>query len=899
MTPPKMSSSGWTTQGEKSLVDSQEVINAFLTAAHGPTTKEKKKVLPVPGKPPHLWHLFQGDLQTQGSEQPNNGDPSTEGKTGLQGTPESPANPSAGDPSPTNLFSKTPSPKDASPEPITPQNYHSIKQSARNRGGPEPSVPSIVPPATRGPQAVPTDRSTPPAKKKASKPEKKVNSGIGWIEYDELVNQTREEAETPPSMSWTNCEPYTATRQVMVNTNPASAGGSYANALKKSVKETQQAGRPSSVFLEHIRRLGINKRQTPGQAPPATGWNGIQTRINQTQQEGEMAPSANGVINYPTNLGSSRLQPKIEPQRPTSHEQDSGRQNYLPPLSQSFVASGRPDFTYPAESGIRGDTPAAASWFPRSNNAVASPGIPLTEGVLRAATNGMGPEQANMDSRIRQSDPAWYGPPRPNKHYVSSSRDSMSMPSVSTIVSDNGATGPGTKISETRTRSDIRNSIAPKHNIQDYGDKWMKYNWATDDGRDDDDVFITPSFISSFVTAWMADVPDHVYATFLEQKFPEHWKCDVDTNSGRLLSPVEYPDTLVDLATLDPQLSFRRQNFSSSLLIRRKLGQVGENGQTGDRKPVKNRRGQAKLPRLGSVMPPASVESFGPGIPNRNKVSRVPRSTFSPNIPCFLRPAEKKDMGAVATIYNCEVKDGIQTLDSTPVSVQDIEDIFNTTEKLGMPFIVAVRGSARDLEPHKGNAEYSIYTQLAPYVADPLDVKQNGTILGFAYLSVWEPGIAGNGNGSSRATARINLFVDPKYRRKKIGFSLLDKLIATVSQRFSSESAYDFVDLSNSPVYKHPLGHKRQYFHLYLNYFVKHVHKIEEDSELEREQETYNDDFVWVKKLLEEKFNFTEKVRFESVHRSNKLVQGRPVYWLDSVVFEHTCHFDARFTTDY
>jgi GNAT superfamily N-acetyltransferase len=206
-----------------------------------------------------------------------------------------------------------------------------------------------------------------------------------------------------------------------------------------------------------------------------------------------------------------------------------------------------------------------------------------------------------------------------------------------------------------------------------------------------------------------------------------------------------------------------------------------------------------------------------------------------------------------------------------------------------MPFLVAVRGSAREeRSPKTTNASLSPFGQVPFYERDRRD-----EVLGFAFLSPWQSDLAGSGSGSSRTTARINIFIHPDYRRKKIGYSLLDMLLTSNSNRFVSETAYDFVDRDNSPMYRKPTdpARERQYYRLYLSYFVKHKHpRLNGGAKLEDQQNESDQELAWVKKLLEDKFCFEEVARFEAAHRSSKCREG-PVYWLDEVVFQHTCWY--------
>lgn len=488
----------------------------------------------------------------------------------------------------------------------------------------------------------------------------------------------------------------------------------------------------------------------------------------------------------------------------------------------------------------------------------------------RPLNNGMGPRKQPLPSPSRlgevSPDLVAYRVPRPDMSYAGSKR---SMPSWGSGVniSDSGI-GEYTDKSGT----DIRNSIGLKHNIQKSRGTWTIYNWANPTGRDYDEVFWNNSYLASFIGAWAEGVSSDVQASFND--VDEHWKCDVDTSTGDLLQPIVQPETMTDHASIDPASEWRRQNWTSALLMRRRTQQ---------------RFGNSRRRK-----PPSCVEDEGPPVMDERFITKVEEYVletpeyhhYVPRIPCFLRPAEKYDMESVRLIYNWEVEHGLQALDSQPLLVEDFEKILSTSQQLGMPFIVAARGSAKDLGLTNGNLVFSTFHQV------PFNEKdKRGEVLGFAFLSVWQPGLAGSGIGSSRATAKINVFVHPDYRRKKIGFSLLDMLLTAVSDRFSSQSGYDFIDADDSPVYKNTPSRERQYFHLYVSFLVKHKHRTDGNKQLENEQKTYDNDLAWVKPLLEDRLNFTEVARFEAVHRSPK-GRGGPACWLDEVVFEHTCHFD-------
>ncbi|KAK4190123.1 hypothetical protein QBC35DRAFT_378858 [Podospora australis] len=458
-----------------------------------------------------------------------------------------------------------------------------------------------------------------------------------------------------------------------------------------------------------------------------------------------------------------------------------------------------------------------------------------------------------------------------------------------------------TGVAESGPNNDIRKEIGPECNIRKTNDgDWHRYNWASPTGQDDDEVFITHEFVHAFVNAWMKEIPEDVKPTFLKPEVDAHWECDVDTNTGELLEPVEYPNTMFDPSSdLSADLDERRRNWTSALYIKRqrKLLKKREQlypGRTSDYVTAESIAEQ--IPCTREEMQ-ASVQQK-PVVPLYN--NSVPR------IPCFLRPAERVDMEAVKNIYELEMKSGFQTLDSMPLTSTEWEKILGTTQTLNMPFVAAVRGNARTFGLKSGNLQWSPFNQVPVDFDDPNGHEKDNEILGFAYVSVWQPGLAGSATGSSRATTRVHVYVHPDYRKKKIGTCLLDKIMSCISPRMSSNEGYDFIDPDNSEVYQRPPRNDsiekrpRQYFQLVASYLVRHQHVIineQKDKALVEEYKTYDDDLVWVRHMLEDKFAFTEKVRLEAYHRSAKCREG-PVVWLDEVLFEYKCEWAPRLKYD-
>jgi len=603
--------------------------------------------------------------------------------------------------------------------------------------------------------------------------------------------------------------------------------------------------------------LQANWGNSPGKASHGTGsWQGSPSGCwgpNTTKSVFEKLPPGSALNPPPDSTLSPESRPAYRATPPVTRP------------SNEPVAPSHPN----AQPRRRGGRRSRGGRKNRSNRAKQPPG---SEGGW---SNELQTEISNpsyMDGL--ELDLSGYRMPRPNKDYAGSE---YSLPSVGSDfnISDTGVGDPDSNGTE-----DIRNVIGLEPNIQVHntGNAWTTYNWANPTGRDYDETFFSDSYLSEFIKAWVNDCPDHVLVSF-DSAVHEHWRCDIDTVTGSFVEPVVHPESMVNLAEIDPELEWKRQNWSSTLLGRRRC-------------PPPNRYiGQPN--RCGRPPSPARIED--PPILDERLITKVHERVierpdyhrYVPRIPCFLRPAEKSDMEEVTRIYNWEVDHGMQALDSWQLQVEGFEQILRDAQFYSMPFIVAVRGSARNLGLTAGNLVYATFDQV------PFDESdKRGEILGFAYLSNWQPGLAGTGTGSSRSTARINVFVHPDYRRKKIGFSLLDMLLTTLSDCFSTQSAYDFVDPDDSQLYKMSRHREHQFYHLYISFRVRHKRLTQGDKKLEEEQKTYDDDLVWVKNLLEDQLNFTELVRYEAVHRSPEDSKGQS-YWMDEIVFEHTCAFGS------
>lgn len=350
---------------------------------------------------------------------------------------------------------------------------------------------------------------------------------------------------------------------------------------------------------------------------------------------------------------------------------------------------------------------------------------------------------------------------------------------------------------------------------------------------DYDTGLCTEEFVYGMVEAWIQNVTVNAKVSFKYR--PDHFKCDINTETGGFLGPLTHPETRPRVPK-DPELKWRQMNWTSEILRRRKF----------------------MRPRVEPPRPPPGVQ---------------------PLVPCHLRPAEASDMEAVAAIYNSEA---IQKFDSAPLGASDFKKILINTHGHEYPFIVAISGSAR-VDALKDGIRFES-SQPQRKVLPP-DLKE-GVVLGFAYLSVWRPGLTGSYTGTGRAALEAHVFVHTSWRHRKIGSALLDRLLASVSLDAKSKDMCDFWDPSRNPAYAAPCQHERYTYKIYMQYLVQTKFNIKEGV---WEVQENKDDVAWVKNLLETKFGFKEKVRFEAAYRSPKIEGGGANHWLDAVVFEHIC----------
>jgi ribosomal protein S18 acetylase RimI-like enzyme len=131
----------------------------------------------------------------------------------------------------------------------------------------------------------------------------------------------------------------------------------------------------------------------------------------------------------------------------------------------------------------------------------------------------------------------------------------------------------------------------------------------------------------------------------------------------------------------------------------------------------------------------------------------------------------------IADIYNhyAQSPHSIVTEDQAAITEEDVAFLINHTKGEKLPIMVAVRGRM----PLPSNKSQN---QAPQNVKSPL--PQFEGIIGFGYAETYCYGIGGGRAGRTRFTANIHFYVHPEYTGKKVGRSLLDRLIKSLSHGY-------------------------------------------------------------------------------------------------------------------
>jgi len=231
----------------------------------------------------------------------------------------------------------------------------------------------------------------------------------------------------------------------------------------------------------------------------------------------------------------------------------------------------------------------------------------------------------------------------------------------------------------------------------------------------------------------------------------------------------------------------------------------------------------------------------------------------------------EKDVPGITAIYNHYVLHSIVPEDQEVIDEKAVRLLWEGAREEKLPFIVALKGLLSTQDRHgyqkRGRRE----------VVPP----QPEAIIGFAYADAHGYGIGGAGNGRSRYTVNLQLFVDHQYTRKGVGRSLLDRLLQTLAVGYAGRDGYAWINPKNDQVYGNSSGIANG----------RRFHQMLVELPIDTKE---NFDYPWIKAWLQ-KFYFAEVARLPAVARSS--IHGSPARWLDVAIFQlegtHGAEFDC------
>ncbi len=233
--------------------------------------------------------------------------------------------------------------------------------------------------------------------------------------------------------------------------------------------------------------------------------------------------------------------------------------------------------------------------------------------------------------------------------------------------------------------------------------------------------------------------------------------------------------------------------------------------------------------------------------------ARIPKFVY------HIRPADYFDMPGVVEIYNLEVLEGTQALDTEPLRDDDFYKLLRMSQENKLPFIVALLGSSASSQTGQ------------PYVLGESWTAWVDTVIAFAFLTINQPGLSGRLDGTSRYSAKLHLFVHPQYRRKGVGQAMLDQLMHLASTRYKQVGGAEYVNPRGDPLYTSAAEAPRKYHRAFVEVRLK---------------SRADPAAGWYETMLR-KFSFRRVgSMLDNAHLSRV---GQGSFWLHTAIFQHNC----------
>ncbi|KAL7920867.1 hypothetical protein ACQKWADRAFT_136135 [Trichoderma austrokoningii] len=333
------------------------------------------------------------------------------------------------------------------------------------------------------------------------------------------------------------------------------------------------------------------------------------------------------------------------------------------------------------------------------------------------------------------------------------------------------------------------------------GLSWNISEGLSDNGFQDDQAhYISPEEAHASQTReWLSQTANRfAEVDLLAYTTMDHYKNDINPETGELLLEVPYPDTYRALDSGPSRdhrdIAWRQDNLTSELQINRE---------------IRSRETLATKLRL-------QMEC---NEPEAKPVAIEPPAW--PDAECIVRPAKPKDFGAIAAIMNLESKAKInpQVLEWKEVVAADIQQIYQSCRDNLRPFVVATTAEDPLLDrsnwpPNATKAHQSYLTFRSSQAEVPEEV------LGFAFVTEARVGILGTTCPGSRHAGQIKVIVHPDHRGKLYGSALLDRVLLCIAPFHRSSVDYKWQCQDSAKIYeKIAYQNHRTYAWIYIETF--------------------------------------------------------------------------------
>lgn len=274
-----------------------------------------------------------------------------------------------------------------------------------------------------------------------------------------------------------------------------------------------------------------------------------------------------------------------------------------------------------------------------------------------------------------------------------------------------------------------------------------------------------------------------------------HYKRDIDTDTGDFLPEISYPDTFKTLhegACCDHRdMAWRQANMTAELHINREI-----------------RSRELLATKLRTQL--------------KHQTEDIPIEQAAwPKAECVVRPATPKDFQAIAIIMNMErqAKGSPQVFEWKDVTAADIQKIYNSCRGSLWPFIVATTAGDTLLDrsnwPEGATKAYQSYVAFRSSQAQPQQ-----EILGFAFVTEARVGILGTPCPGSRHAGQAKVIVHPDHRGKLYGSALLDRILLCTAPFHRSLVDYEWQCQDSANIYESiSFQNRRKYAWIYVETF--------------------------------------------------------------------------------